>query len=304
VLATIQSLVLPYEPVAACWERAKRKVSIRDWAHEQNVAVLGNSEESREAIDSINRCVFRRAGEVTLALPESKTREIWFFVDELADAGQLDGIRSLAKKGRSKGGRIFIAFQSISGLRDPKLYGQHGTDDLLGQIGNRAIGRLECPETAKWVSDLIGEQEVRKISSSATSSTQGSSYTTSYSQQVQKAVLASQLMDITPCSVEDGLTAYYMVRSVGTFRAHMPGDALFNSDLIPPAADVPEFIPRPPHTQILRGWSRKRAEYFGVLQSDTANKGSDAKPAAKKTRKRATKPRNYQAIDSLEDLFQ
>ena len=93
-----------------------------------------------------------RARLATIDQSESTTRRSWFIVDELADAGKLQGIISLAKKGRSKGACVVLAFQSVSGLRDPQLYGQHGADELLGQIGTRFIGRLECPSITRfWV---------------------------------------------------------------------------------------------------------------------------------------------------------
>ena len=105
-------------------------------------------------------CIFKRASDVTLNKKESLTSRTWFYLDELADAGKLNGLVSLAKKGRSKGACLVIAFQSISGLRDDSLYGQCGCDELLGQIGTRFAGRLKCISTADYVSNLLIDRQL------------------------------------------------------------------------------------------------------------------------------------------------
>lgn len=300
LMSTIQSKILFFEPIAACWERATRLVSIKDWAKSEYILVLGNSEVSRSAIDTINRCIFKRASDVTLDLGESTSRRTWVFLDEAADAGRLQGLVSLAKKGRSKGACVVLAFQSISGLRDPQLYGQFGTDELLGQIGTRFIGRLECPVTAQYVSELIGDQDITTISTSYTSG-KNSSTTTNYQRQVKKAVLPSQLLDLPPCNLENGLTGFCIVRSVGTFKTHMDGQDLFEGQLIPPDPNVPAFILRDPMSQILEPWTPEQALAFGINLSE---------PLPPKPRKRRKKKpmdavvAENAPIDPLKDLFE
>jgi type IV secretory pathway TraG/TraD family ATPase VirD4 len=299
LMATMQSKVLFFEPIAGCWEKAHKRVSIKEWAKSEYVLVLGNSEVSRSAIDTINRCIFKRVSDVLLDSGESSSRRSWVFLDEAADAGRLLGLISLAKKGRSKGTCIVLAFQSISGLRDPQLYGQFGTDELLGQIGTRFIGRLECPVTAQYVSDLIGEQEITAISTSYTSG-QNSSSTTSYQRQVRKAVLPSQLLSLAPCNLFNGLTGYCIVRSVGVFKTNMDGKDLFEGQLIPPNRDVPEFVLRDPRSQILEPWTPEQAARFGINLTDQGS------PSPKKRRKKKTTETVLEAkpVDPLKDIFE
>lgn len=300
LLATIQSRVLPFEPVAACWEKAgSRKVSIRDWITDNYILVLGNSEESREAMDSINRSIFKRISEVCLTQSESTTRRTWVFIDELAEAGRLRGLRSLAKKGRSKGVCLFVAFQSISGLRDQQLYGQHGTDELLGQFSHRFIGRVECPETSKWGSDLIGEQEVTKVSTTFSSGQSGSSTSTNYSQHIQKSVLASELMTVSPCNLQNGLTAFYMSPSIGTFRSNIPGTELFHEQLVPPAAEVPEFVPRNPRHQILYPWNKQQRRAFQIKPPEKKSDQHDKTPPPKERDNGPVNPFDPTDLDDL-----
>lgn len=290
IQSTIATKILPLEPIAASWESAKERIALEDWVRDELVLVLGNSEICRSTIDAINRCIFKRACDLTLHLPESRTRRNWFVVDELADAGKLDGLVSLLKKGRSKGAAVALAFQSVSGLRDSNLYGQYFTDELLGQIGNRFIGRLECQTTAEWASQLVGDHLVNTKSESHTNSAQGSSHTVNSQETIRRAVLPGEFMDLEPCSYESGLHGFFLVRQAGAFFAHLDGSWLFDQTLIPPQADVPELITRPAASQFLRPWTDAQAERFGIR--------------IKKSRVlNERRPENRPDLTSTDDLF-
>jgi len=286
IMSTMGTKLVLFEPIASCWEHAERSVSLHDWIKSNSVLVLGNSEISRSALDAVNRCIAKRASDITLNLPESRTRRVWFIVDELANAPRLEGLVPLVKLGRSKGACAVVAFQSVAGLRDNKMYGPHFTDEILGQFGNRWFGRLECPVTAEWASQVVGDQEVTIRNESWTRSPQGNSQTESYQDQIRRTVLASELLDIPPCNRVNGMTGLQVVRSVGTFFMNIPGDNLFDSLLIAPRDDIPEFVPRDPLQQILRPWSPERADYFGI---------SDRAPDSA--------PHEGDESDNFEDLF-
>ena len=81
------------------------------------ILILGNSEVSRTPMQILNRCMFKRACDITLDEKDSRDRRNWFAIDELSDAGRLDGLVSLAKKGRSKGACLAVALQSVAGLQ-------------------------------------------------------------------------------------------------------------------------------------------------------------------------------------------
>ncbi len=253
VFSTIATKVLVYEAIAGSWEKATDRVSLNAWANEEIVLILGNTEISRNSIDNINRCLFKRASDLVLAKREGTTERTWFFVDELSEAGRLP-LTSLLKKGRSKSARVAIAYQSISGLRDPKLFGQHVTDDLLGQIGNRFFGRIECPETAEYAARVIGDQEIQQVSSSETRSRQGSSRTKNTAQVVRRAVLPSEFMSLDPCDATNGLTGMFTTRSAHPCWDHLAPDELFGM-VLSPAENVPDFVPRDPFAQLVMPWT-------------------------------------------------
>ena len=272
IMSTLATKMLPFEPIAAAWDAATELFSLRDWSTGDWILVLGNYETGRTAIDAINRCIFKRACDLTLNLPNSNDRRSWFIVDELSEAsgggggggGGLPGIVSLAKKGRSRGAVLAIAFQSISGLRDPKVYGQYFTDEILGQIANRFFGRIECVATAEWASSLFGDEESERESVTESYGPGGASQSVSRQATARRLVLPSELMSIEACSRENGLSGYYIVRSEGAYFDKIPGEDLFDGQLIPPRADVAEFLPRPASDQFLAPWTPVEQARFGA----------------------------------------
>lgn len=293
ILSTVATKLLPFGPVAAAWEQAANKKSLAEWSRSPMIWVLGNSEVSRVPIQTLNRCMFKRACDLTLSEPESTTRRNWFIVDELSDSGKLDGLVSLAKKGRSKGACLAVAFQSVAGLRDAQLYGPHFTEEILAQFGHKFIGRVECAASAEWASLLVGDQEIEQQTRSETSSAQGSSSTRNYQKVVRRGLLPSEFMDFPPCDRRNGLTGISFVPGIGVFRDHQPGKELFDIDLLPPAADVPAFVPRPVNDQYLRPWPPERAALFGIQEQRPQSPRPRVEPD----------PTSRQH-DALDDLFQ
>lgn len=317
IMSTISTKFLPFEPIAAAWEAASGRFSMEDWIRTESALILGNSETSRAAIDAINRCIFKRACDLTLSLPESFTRSNWFILDEVSEAGKHESLVPLLKKGRSKGAKVVLATQSISGLRDQKMYGPHFTDEILGQIGNRFIGRLECPETAEWLSRLIGDQEIVQISR-GTSSSSGSGHSSSGSSvtrstAIRRAVLPAELMNIPGATSGRGITGYFLLREGGLSKVTMPGSEVFGEWLEPPNPEVPDFVPRPASKQYLQPWTEQRAAMFGLeLQpkADPAVEAVKPKPEAEPPKRSASRrtaksqDRHRAENEPFEDLFQ
>ena len=261
VFSTIRSNLVEIRPVAACWECAQEQVSLTNFFQQEQILILGNSEISRATVEAINRLFFKRASTLLLAMPEDTPQRSWFFIDEAGDAGRMDGLPSLLKKGRSKGGRVALSFQSISSLRNEPVYGSHVTDEILGQIGNRFIGLIECPETAEWASKLVGDIEFIQQSNSYTSG-QHSSSTTSYNHVIARSVLPSEFMSIPVCSYENGLTGFVSVRGIGWGMIHIHPVDLFDYFLTPADPDVPAFISRAVECQFLKPWTSQQEETF------------------------------------------
>ena len=110
---------------AAAWDRATHRLSLRAWLDQEAILILANDEENRAAIDTINQLLFKRLSELVLARgerPEASRRTTWFLLDEVRQAGRLDGLSALMTKGRSKGAAVLLGFQDIHGLHE--VYGR------------------------------------------------------------------------------------------------------------------------------------------------------------------------------------
>ena len=184
IIATIATKLGPFDVVAALWDAAESKVSLRDWLSSESILVLGNDEAYRSSLDVINQVIFKRIVELLLAQPETTMGRTWFFLDEVKEAGNLDALGRLMTKGRSVGASVVLGFQDVDGMYE--AFGENQAKSILGQCATKLFLRLDSPETAKWAESVFGEYEAVEVKQSAslgestsegTSTTKGTSST-------------------------------------------------------------------------------------------------------------------------------
>jgi hypothetical protein len=280
IVATIETrIVARFEPIAAAWSKAKEKVSLRDWVEGEFILVLANDEAVKSALDAINQVIFKRVSDLLLSQSESESRRSWLFLDEARAAGKLDGLSELLTRGASVGACVVLGFQDIEGLQ--AVYGPAGeklANELVGQCANKAIFRLQSPQTAKWASDSVGEHEMYERHDSTTTGGSGNSSTVSWQLVKREAVLPSQFMSLPPTNPENGLTGLYSSPHIGVFWSNLPGEYL-ECVLRPRRRDVPDFVPRPVQDQYLAPWSDEDSKRLGIPP--------DEQPRLKVLKKRA-----------------
>ena len=265
IVSTILTCTAPYETVAAAWDRASHRLSLRGWLEEESVLVLGNDEANRAAVDTLNRMVFQRLAELILAGPETqpeKGSRTWLFLDEVREMGRLEGLSRLLTKGRSKGAAVVLGLQDVAGLRD--VYGREVAEEILGQCNAKVILRLNSPDTADWASRLFGHCEILESATTESRSRSfrfpgwdtGGNHGRSVSSSIarREAVLDSEFLDLPETTRANGLTGLFLSPSTGGFRDTIPGDWIARR-LQSPDRAIPESIPRPESDQYLRPWS-------------------------------------------------
>lgn len=267
VLSTARSRLAPFEPVAAMWSRSKTKVSLRDWVAGEMVLVLGNDDSARAAIDAVNRVIFQRCVELALKEPNSKTRRTWFFLDEVREAGKLDGLSALLNKGRSRGCCVALGFQDIHGLKD--VYGQEVALELVGQCSQKALLRLESEATAKWASATIGQYEqVDVLQAQSGSLAQDGKRTSSEQWRTADLVMPSELLGLPVTTMRTGLTGYFLTPYVGTFKRTIPLSDLIDDESGSGGA-VPDLIQRPESEQYLELWTPQDCIRLGLSTAES-----------------------------------
>lgn len=261
IISTLLAHLAPFEVIAATWDEANTSISLTQWMREESILVLGNDEANRTAIEAMNRLIFRRITELVLAQEEltdfgPSARRTWFFLDEIREAGRLDGLGRLLTKGRSKGASVVLGFQDIAGLHD--VYGKEVADELVGQCSIKVILRLNSPETAAWASRLFGSREVLESRRGHSRDFKRSlpslghdSESVSHGVATRRLVLDSEFFDLPVTSFQNGLTGYFITPMTGAFKDQMPGPWLVEH-LLPPNPVAPNFSPRPTEHQFLK----------------------------------------------------
>jgi len=252
ILTTISTRIAPYRQVAAAWSYAAESISLQDWASSAFILVLSSDESMRQSLDAINQAIFKRATELLLAQDESAERETWIVLDELREAGKLDGLTSLETKGRSFGARVLVGFQDIEGLR--AVYGEKEANEIAGLCSNKAILRLDDAETALWASKIFGEYEHYETNTSTTTSNNGNSKTDTKQLVKRDVVLPSQFLGLPTTDRTNGLSGYFVSPLIGSFLSTLTPEYL-DEMLLPPNPDEPNFIPRPAEQQYLKPWT-------------------------------------------------
>ena len=274
ILSTLLTRTAPYEIIAAAWDKAERRLSLREWLGQESILVLANDEDNRAAIDTMNQLIFKRLSELVLAgeeLPEESLRTTWFFLDEVRQAGRLEGLSALMTKGRSKGAAVLLGFQDIHGLHE--VYGREAANELVGQCNTKALLRLNSPETARWASQLFGSSEFLESRRSRSRSRNfrelggpsGGSSGEAVSNGIAKRelVLDSEFLDLPETSFDNGVTGFFLNPLTGAFKDHLPSDWL-RQHLRPPHPATPNLIRRPESHQFLRPWSDQDALDLGL----------------------------------------
>ncbi|WP_018293727.1 type IV secretion system DNA-binding domain-containing protein [Mariprofundus ferrooxydans] len=96
-----------------------------------------------------------------LALPDSKSRRVWFIMDELGALPKISKLVDLITLGRSKGLCLIAGTQDLGRLES--VYGKEQVQTISSQFGTHLIGRLGDSSTAKWAAELFGQQRIERL---------------------------------------------------------------------------------------------------------------------------------------------
>jgi type IV secretory pathway TraG/TraD family ATPase VirD4 len=268
VMSTLATKMQRYQFVAAAWDRATRSISLKEWLTSESILVLGNDEATRTALDAINQVIFKRLSELILAQTESESRRTWIFLDELRQAGKLEGLSSLLTKGRSKGACIVLGYQDIEGLRE--VYGTQLANEIAGQCSNKAVLRCDSADTARWASALFGQREVLEVRLGVShASNQGTSRSTNETTAKRDVVLPSEIMGLAPTTQRNGMQGFILTPHVGAYSVHFDGGVLMGR-LARRNLAFPDVIPRDEEEQYLREYNAAK-DTFGELSNSESD---------------------------------
>lgn len=296
MLSSISASMGVYEPVAAAWSHATGRYSIAEWGQSRDVIVLGNEETSRETLDPINRAILARAAETALSRPDLTPAQqsqlsnlTWFFLDEVREAGKIDGLRRLLNQGRSKGVCTVLGIQDIEGMRAE--YRREEAHEMAGQCAHKVALRLSSPDTALWVARLFGEEDQTV---ETTGESVGNSFTGNRSRKTERKtiVTTAELLRMPNTSPEHGLTGYYKSPVIDNSDAlrdypyreriapwrYAPPESYSWSNAVAPhlmREDPVIVLRRPPSAFILEEWSPDEIEALFGTPNDEESSSTD-----------------------------
>jgi type IV secretory pathway TraG/TraD family ATPase VirD4 len=131
-----------------------------------------------------------------LSLPESRTRKLWLFFDELASLGKLPSLEPALTKGRKHGFRVVAGLQSTSQL--DVLYGRDEAQTLRACFRSLVVlaSAVTDPKTAEDMSTSLGEHEVEREQKSRNSNDKGSGRSHTHQIVRERIVLPSEITSL------------------------------------------------------------------------------------------------------------
>ena len=256
IRSCLNSKINQFAPIAACWDRASEKIALVDWINSTSIILLGWIPSITLAMGAVNRAIYQRASELLLSQKQSDTRKVWHIFDEVKELGKMEALCRMATFGRGAGNRIVIGLQDLQGLRH--AYGRELASELVGQCATKVVLRSDDPDTASWAAKIIGDAEVLDNRGPKGNETV----------RQREAVLTSEILNLPPTTIRNGLSGFYVSPFTGAFRSTLNAEEV--NELSPPvSAKWQGFVPRPNEHQILRPLDQADFELLGLKPTNS-----------------------------------
>ena len=135
--------------------------SIRKWmeGEESDSALfITNKAEFEGELAPLESAWFEIVINSILSGEQNNKKKTWIIIDELATLNKIPSLQKGLAAARSYGGCFVLGIQNISQLRE--IYGMNSTGIISSECNTRCIFKTNDPETSKWVSDNLGQEEI------------------------------------------------------------------------------------------------------------------------------------------------
>ena len=153
------------------------RISLREWAltpvvSRRTIILQGNKRYLTLERSYIQAIVSAFGGIMNSPeMPDSKSRRIWFLLDEFPQLGKLEHFAQYLEVGRSKGLCVLLGLQDLSQLRE--IYGRETADVWAAICGTYIVCRSQGVETVRWLTQFFGERTIRTRRVSLSNSEKG-----------------------------------------------------------------------------------------------------------------------------------
>lgn len=183
------------------WNKDEQVFSITQWMKNNTdsswVYVLVNDRDLDVARPMI-RVWFEMASLAVLNrdIGDANKCHTWLIIDELKTVGQLPSLPHLLDKGRKYSASVVLGYQAISQVK--RIYGNDDAQSILQGLQNQFFFRMSEVESASYVSETLGDQDVEQpsVSSSFGPGSYGERGSISRSTVRRKLVLADEVRSL------------------------------------------------------------------------------------------------------------
>jgi type IV conjugative transfer system coupling protein TraD len=139
--------------------------SIRKWVQEDHEeqdqwVFLTATPDQRETLRPLLTALTGSAVNALMSCKPDHNRRLWIHIDEFASLQKQEAFAKALAEFRKFGGCIAVGLQDIPQLR--ALYGHAEAESMVSLFNTRVIFRSGHPDTAKVMSQMLGEQEIRE----------------------------------------------------------------------------------------------------------------------------------------------
>lgn len=149
--------------------------SIRDWVQQEQTkndltkedptkkdqwVFLTGTPDQRETLRPFLTALVGSAVNALMSCMPDQNRRLWFIIDELASLHKQEALPKALAEIRKYGGCIAVGLQDIPQLQ--AQYGRSEAESLVSLLNTRVIFRNGHPDTARVMSQMLGEQEIRE----------------------------------------------------------------------------------------------------------------------------------------------
>jgi hypothetical protein len=130
-----------------------------------------------------------------LSLPENRKRRIWEFIDELAACKRIQSLPDELAFVRKRGGAAVIGVQDVAQIR--AIYGPEVAQTMLQNLKTKVMLACADPDTARYFSDVIGEQRIlrrKRTTTPARDLKESRRVSTSWEPEMHRLVTYSEVM--------------------------------------------------------------------------------------------------------------
>jgi type IV secretory pathway TraG/TraD family ATPase VirD4 len=178
-------------------EAGRDAFSIRDWVEKDEGdgwLFISYRDDQLSAISPMIAAQIDTAASGILSTEAKLDRRLWLIMDEFATLGEINSIEPLLNKGRKYGVCAALGYQTIAQPR--MIYGRERAQAILAGLSTWVVLRQQDAESADYMSQYLGDEEIRREIRSSSNNKDSTSENTSEQYLRQRAIMPAELQQL------------------------------------------------------------------------------------------------------------